>query len=159
MTTFLCCCGQKRKYSNTKDGPGFSLRFSHHLQPNMNDSHYLLFSIFSHDRHDYLLSFIKVSFYIDHQTQRMVNRYLKGNFCRSKKLWPQESWWAAEVKVTLENLFRFTSSQCMGSFGRWKSNLLWWKYFGRSWSFSRIRDLFYMKNSQKSFALCAPHCC
>ena len=58
MTTFLCWCGQKRKYSNTKDGPGFSLRFSHHLQPNMNDSHYLLFSIFSHDRHDYLLSFI-----------------------------------------------------------------------------------------------------
>ena len=86
-------------------------------------------------------------------------KILKGNFCRSKKLWPQESWWAAEVKVTLENLFRFTSSQCMGSFGRWKSNLLWWKYFARSWSFSRIRDLFYMKNSQKSFALCAPHCC
>ena len=28
----------------------------------MNDSYYLLFSIFTHDRHDYLLSFIKVFF-------------------------------------------------------------------------------------------------
>ena len=23
MTTLICCCGQTRKYSNTKDGPGF----------------------------------------------------------------------------------------------------------------------------------------